>query len=107
MSKKTDPTLADMAVRVARAEMERDAAFNREALALASRDQVVQAYRAITSQDKEKILEIVEIIGIPARDLRDIYQIENVWRKETGGNGQALLEWARARSVDAGAILTT
>lgn len=90
---KRDPVLADMAIRVARAEMERDAALEREKNA---RDDARRAWEmadAIRGGDKEKLLKTLHIIGIPAQDLADIYEIEQTWRREGGTDN--LLEWWR------------
>lgn len=80
---------ADLAVRAARAEIERDKALEQARI-------LGEAYRAWTSGDKEKILDTLHIIGMPARDLADIYRLEADWRKHGGSN--ALLE--RLREID-------
>lgn len=69
--------LSDLAVRVARAEIERDE-WKRKY------DELSRASVAWHTQDKEKLLETLHIIGIPAKDLVDIYKIEAEWRTAGG-----------------------
>lgn len=88
---------ADLCVRVARAEMERDAALEREKAEKENARSAWEAYVARTSGDKEKMLETLHIIGIPARDLADIYEIEQTWRRE--GGSDRLLDWWRNERV--------
>ena len=66
----------------------------REMEAKASERRAWDAYGAVVAGDKEKMLDTLTIIGIPARDLADIYEIEQVWRQE--GGDASLLEWWRS-----------
>lgn len=79
-------TNADLAVRAARAELERDAALERARKA-------EDLLRAFVTKDEETMLDTLHVIGIPARDLRDIYTIVNEWHR--AGGGPSLLELYR------------
>lgn len=68
---------ADLAVRAARAEIERDAALERARNA-------ERALDAVMLKDTEALLDTLRVIGIPARDLRDIYSVVQEWRKNGG-----------------------
>jgi len=94
-----DPVIAEMAVRVARAEMERDAALEREKKAKDAELLAWKSAHAVIAGDREAALKTLHIIGIPAQDLADIYEIEQVWRRE--GGSQSLLDWWRAQKVAA------
>lgn len=76
--------LCDLAVRAARAEIERDAL--RKQL-----DQSQRTLSAFFSKDKQAMLDALHIMGIPARDLSDIFRMEMEWRKH-GGSDRRLLE---------------
>lgn len=78
-------TDANLAVRAARAEIERDQAIERAKRA-------EESLYAILSGDKERLLDTLHIIGIPARDLSDIYQIVSEWRA-AGGRDAWLERW--------------
>lgn len=69
--------LSDLAVRVARAEIERDDWKQKY-------ENLSSGYYALVSNDKEKLLETLHVIGIPAKDLADIYTIVGEWRKLGG-----------------------
>lgn len=68
---------AELAIRAAKAEIERDAAIERAKRA----EEIAFAW---SSGDTEKMLDTIHILGIPARDLRDIYRMEADWRKAGG-----------------------
>jgi hypothetical protein len=95
-----DPVLADLAVRVARAELERDAALEREQKAKNDAHRAWEAYTALAAGDKDAVLRTLHICGLPAQDLADIYDILYTWRQETRGSDQSLLDWWR-RAGDA------
>jgi len=79
---------SDLAVRAARAEMERDAALERV-------DQLSRSLQAFVSRDKDGMLDTLRILGMPARDLADIYKVVDEWHKE--GGRPALIEEIRER----------
>lgn len=87
----------DLAVRVARSEMERDAALEREQKAKDSERRAWEACAAVVSGDKAAMLRTLTIIGIPAQDFADIYEIERTWQRE--GGTQGLLDWWREQRV--------
>ncbi len=93
-------TIAELSIRVARAEMERDAAVKRAELAEEKMNRAFDMARAVTSGDKERILKTLEIIGIPAQDLADIYAIEQEWHAN-GGNQSMLDEWRKRKAKSA------
>ena len=67
----------DLAVRAARAEIERDEAVKRAEIA-------EESLRAFMTKDEETMLDTLHIIGIPARDLRDIYEVVGEWQRQGG-----------------------
>lgn len=73
----------DLAVRAARAEIERDAALARARMA-------EDSLRAFVLKDEKTMLDTLHVVGIPARDLKDIYTIVAEWHRE--GGKQAWLE---------------
>jgi hypothetical protein len=83
--------MADLAVRVARAEMERDAALEREAKARNAEKFAWRAYASVMSRDSEKMLDSIRIMDIPARDIKAICEIVTIWQQQ-GGN-QEMLKW--------------
>ncbi len=90
-------TIAELSIRVARAELERDLAIER---AEKAEDQARRAARGaadVMNGNKERLLETLHIIGIPARDLVDIYKIEQEWHK-AGGNQAWLDRWRELRT---------
>ncbi len=93
-------TIADLAIRVARAELERDLAIERAEKAERNAQHAHQQLSAVMSGDKERMLNTLHIIGIPARDLVDIYEIEQEWRKN-GGSQTVLDEWRAKRKKTA------
>jgi len=72
-----DSTTSDLAVRVARAEIERDDALRKY-------KELSNSYMAMMQGDKEKLLDTLHIIGIPARELTDIYGIVQKWERNGG-----------------------
>ncbi len=87
MTKNADPNvIAELSVRVARAEIERDQAKQQLQMLWSSES-------AIRSRDPEKMLDSIHLMGIPARDVKHMYEIETTWRRE-GGN-QTMLDWWR------------
>lgn len=74
---------ADLAVRAARAEIERDDARRRADIA-------ERALNAMMTKDAEAMLDTLHILGMPARSLADIYEVVNRWRAVGGRE-----EWLR------------
>jgi hypothetical protein len=71
--------LTDLAVRAARAELERDQAIAR---AEAAERQAQLANNFVA--DPVKFAETMTLVGIPVADIKDIYRILNEWRKQGG-----------------------
>lgn len=70
-----------LAVRCARAEMERDAA-REKVLELEARIQEMwRAQTALMGKDKEAMLDTIHIMGIPARDFAELYEVEMAYRR--------------------------
>lgn len=90
-------TIADMAIRVARAELERDLAIGRAEKAEEEARYMSRSYGDLMSGDKERILKTLHIIGIPARDLADMYAIEQEWHK-AGGSQAWLDQWRQTKN---------
>jgi len=71
--------LTDLAVRAARAELERDQALER---AERAEEQVRQAYQRFS--DPEEFAKTMTICGIPALDVADIYRTVAEWQRQGG-----------------------
>lgn len=83
------PSYNDLAVRCARLEIERDNAVSETR-------QLQDAHWAMMTHDEEYILDKCRLVGIPVRDLRDIFQIVGEWRA-AGGRDEWLSEWRLGR----------
>lgn len=70
-------TDSDLAVRCARAEIERDEALKR---ATQAEDMV----RHLMLRDEEAMLDTLHICGIPARSMREIIETVAEWRRAGG-----------------------
>lgn len=70
----SESPLSDLAVRAARAEIERDEALKKLA-------EAQESLRAFAMNDDESILDTLHI---PAREVRDIYSVVTEWRAKGG-----------------------
>ena len=68
---------SDLAVRVARAEIERDAALKRA-------EQAERTVQALMLRDEEAMLDTLHICGIPARSMREVFETVAEWRRAGG-----------------------
>jgi hypothetical protein len=80
VSEKRTSFIAEMAVRVARAELERDLAIERAVKAEESAQQAHRAVVAVMGKDQEAMLDNLHIMGIPARDFKELYDVEHAYR---------------------------
>lgn len=87
--------IAELSVRVARAELERDLAYQERDKAVEEANTAWRSQRAVLTRDKAAMLETLHIIGIPAKDLVAMYEIEQLWRQERGS--QSMLDWWAGR----------
>ena len=70
-----------LAVRCARAEMELDAARERIAELEAQVQNMWRTQTALVGKDKEAMLDTLHIMGIPARDFAELYEVEMAYRR--------------------------
>ena len=75
---------AELSVRVARAEIERDRAQ-------ADLQMLRDSEMALRNRDPERMLDTIHLMGIPARDVKHMFEIEATWRRE--GGTQSMLDW--------------